>query len=165
MRKNKFAGTIPVITAVIIAVTASVFTGGCAKANKTGEKADRDLVEIREKMFIAQVNDVYLNPAIYLGKTLRLEGIFKRDQSIERNTPFYSVIRYGAGGCCGNDGQVGFEVKWPEDRAGPYPVADSWVEATGVVNVGNEDGNNQYLYLDLSSLTVLNRWGAEYVVQ
>jgi len=122
----------------------------------------RGVVEIKEKMFLAQVNDVYLNPDDYLGKTIKLEGIFKEERGYEKSYCF--VIRYGPG-CCGNDGNAGFEVAWAKEEAPPYPAVDSWVEAAGVLKSYEEDGYSQYLYLDLSSLNVLDKRGAELVLQ
>jgi uncharacterized membrane protein YcgQ (UPF0703/DUF1980 family) len=153
MRKNKL-----VIIAVILAIAASFFTVSC-----TRPKAEvTDTVEIGEKMFISQVNDIYLNAEDYLGKTVKLEGIFKQEQGYEKSYCF--VLRYGPG-CCGTDGNVGFEVAWANEDAQSYPAIDSWVEATGVLKTYEEDGYAQYLYLDLSSLDVLSRRGAETVSQ
>jgi uncharacterized membrane protein YcgQ (UPF0703/DUF1980 family) len=123
----------------------------------------KDVIIIKEKMFIAQVNDVYLNFEDYLGKTIKLEGIFKSEQFYDDVEPYRFVLRYGPG-CCGTDGNAGFEVKWDKSRIQPYPAVESWVEATGVLKI-EKDGNGQYLYLDLSSLDVLSRRGAETVLQ
>jgi hypothetical protein len=133
--------------------------------------ASRDeVVEIREKMFIAQVNDVYLNPEEYLGKTLKLEGIFQA-QHYYGTDPYYFVIRYGPG-CCGNDGNAGFEVLWDgafakkpaEGGELAYPEEGDWVEASGVLGTYEEDGY-PYLCIALSSLKVLDERGAEFVSQ
>ncbi|MDR2477793.1 MAG: metal ABC transporter permease [Treponema sp.] len=135
-----------------------------AKAARDGIKkiAPRkgDIVEIKEKLFIAQTNDVYLNPEEYLGKTIKLEGLFKREGYESRSYCF--VIRYGPG-CCGSDGNAGFEVAW-DDRGTAYPAIDSWVGATGILKRYEEDGF-PYLYLALSELTVLPERGAEFVTQ
>jgi uncharacterized membrane protein YcgQ (UPF0703/DUF1980 family) len=152
MRKNKLG-----FIALILAIAASFFTVSCTKP-----KAEvTDTVEIGEKMFISQVNDVYLNADDYLGKTIKLEGIFKQEQGYEKSYCF--VLRYGPG-CCGADGNVGFEIAWDNGKAQSYPAVDSWVEATGVLKTYEEDFN-QYLYLDLFSLNVLSRRGAEMVSQ
>jgi zinc transport system permease protein len=119
-------------------------------------------IEIKEKMFIAQVNDVYLNPEDYLGKTIKLEGIFTLDQYEGYENPYCFVIRYGPG-CCGNDGNAGFEVAW-DTQEKSYPEADAWVEATGMLSSYEEDGY-PYLYLSLASLNVLDTRGAEFVSQ
>jgi zinc transport system permease protein len=122
-------------------------------------------VEIKEKMFIAQVNDVYLNPEDYLGKTIKLEGLFIFEQYAGYENPYCFVIRYGPG-CCGNDGNAGFEVAWdaPPDEEKSYPEPNAWVEATGMLTTYEEDGY-PYLYLSLVSLNVLDTRGAEFVSQ
>jgi uncharacterized membrane protein YcgQ (UPF0703/DUF1980 family) len=107
---------------------------------------------------------VYLNPEDYLGKTIKLEGLFKREQYLEEGAAYCFVLRYGPG-CCGNDGNAGFEVAWDmsEGEAG-YPAIDEWVEAVGTLASYEEDGY-PYLYLSLSSLKVLEERGAEFVSQ
>jgi len=130
--------------------------GGYAASSNKG------IIEIKEKMFLSQVNDVYLNAEDYLGKTIKLEGIFKQDDGYDKS--YFFVIRYGPG-CCGYDGTAGFEVAWTNEKANPYPAVDSWVEATGELKYYKEDENMQYLYLDLASLNVLNKRGAETVLQ
>jgi uncharacterized membrane protein YcgQ (UPF0703/DUF1980 family) len=118
-------------------------------------------IEIKEKMFIAQTNDVYLNAEDYLGKTIKLEGLFKYEQYGNANYCF--VLRYGPG-CCGSDGNAGFEVAWNKAANKTYPAADEWVEAIGVLKTYKEN-DNPYLYLDLTSLTVMDTRGREFVMQ
>jgi len=108
-------------------------------------------------MFMTQVNDIYLNAEDYLGKTIKLQGIFKQEEG------FNFVIRYGPG-CCGNDANAGFEVAWAKGKPKQYPDTDSWVEATGVLKTYGDEFM-QLLYLDLTSLTKLSKRGAETVMQ
>jgi uncharacterized membrane protein YcgQ (UPF0703/DUF1980 family) len=115
------------------------------------------VVEISERLFIAQTNDIYINTEDYLGKTIKYEGIFKTMYWPEENETFYYVIRYGPG-CCGYDGEAGFEVSWD----GEWPEEDAWCEAVGVLEAYEMNGW-QYLRLALSSLTVLEERGAEFV--
>jgi len=123
------------------------------------QSSDKNIIEIKEKMFIAQINDVYLNADDYFGKTIKLEGMFKQDEVDSKTYSF--VIRYGPG-CCGYDGNAGFEIAWSTEK--PYPEADSWVEVVGVLKSYEED-QLKYLYLDLISLNVLEKRGAETVYQ
>ncbi|MDR3114681.1 MAG: hypothetical protein LBU25_04085 [Treponema sp.] len=125
-------------------------------------QANQGLIEIKEKMFIAQTNDVYLNPEEYLGKTIKLEGIFQRQFYSSTEPPYYFVIRYGPG-CCGNDGNAGFEVMWEQGDA-MYPAENDWVEAIGVLGAYEEDGY-PYICINLSSLKVLETRGQEFVTQ
>jgi uncharacterized membrane protein YcgQ (UPF0703/DUF1980 family) len=121
------------------------------------------VLEIKEKMFIAQTNEIYLNPKDYLGRTVKLEGLFKLEQNQGNSaSPYCFVIRYGPG-CCGTDSNAGFEVAWP-DTEKPYPAPDEWVEATGTLSSYDENGY-PFLYLALSQLNVLKKRGAEFVTQ
>jgi uncharacterized membrane protein YcgQ (UPF0703/DUF1980 family) len=132
------------------------------------------VIEIREKMFIAQTNEIYLNSDDYVGKKIRLEGLFKTEEAYGDGEPYCFVLRYGPG-CCGYDGSAGFEVAWsPRTKAvddssvtvlaPPYPGEDAWVEAVGTLSYYKED-DSPYLYLHLISLTVKEQRGAEFVVQ
>ena len=123
------------------------------------EPLDGDVVEINEKLFIAQTNDIYINTEDYLGKTIKYEGIFKSYYWEEANATYYYIIRYGPG-CCGYDGEAGFEVIWD----GQWPQEDDWCEAIGILEAYEENGM-KYLRLSLASLTVKDERGAEYVSQ
>ncbi|MDR1900696.1 MAG: hypothetical protein LBQ88_00235 [Treponema sp.] len=144
---------------------------------------DGKIIEINEKLFIAQTNDIYLNPEDYMGRTIKLEGLFKSVQYEDGDTPYCFVLRYGPG-CCGSDGNAGFEVAWdnpPDNRLlnddtrytlslpdskqqTAMPREDDWVEAVGVLKSYEEDGY-PYLYLSLSSLDIKETRGAEFVSQ
>jgi zinc transport system permease protein len=124
--------------------------------------AERKVVEITEKMFIAQTNDIYLNAEDYLGSTIKLQGLFKKAQYETRDDPYCFVLRHGPG-CCGYDGNAGFEVAF-RGGEGAYPGEDDWVEAVGVLKSYVED-DYPYLYIELSSLDVLDERGAEFVTQ
>jgi hypothetical protein len=132
---------------------------GVLEKVNNGQEAG-DIIEIKEKLFIAQTNDVYLNPEDYLGKTIKLEGLFKSEIGYENTYCF--VIRYGPG-CCGYDGNAGFEVAW-EGSSRDYPEEDAWVEAVGKLQTYDENGY-PYLYLALASLTIKETRGAEFVSQ
>jgi zinc transport system permease protein len=141
---------------------------------------DNSPIEIKEKMFIAQTNEIYLNQEDYIGRTIKLAGLFMHNQytNIDGSEgPVYNfVIRYGPG-CCGYDGTAGFEAYWtPPDQAipaddpdanKPYPQINDWVIAEGTLKQYAEDDNpNKFLYIDLSSLTIDNEnRGSEFVSQ
>ena len=165
MNKNKSAPGSLIINVVFYVIITAFFLSGCSDAKKNAGAANEmtrgEIIEIRERMFIGQVNNVYLNARDYIGKTIKLEGIFKEEYGVGEK-PYYYVIRYGPG-CCGDDGNVGFEVTWSENQ--DFPKPESWVEAVGVLKENTENEYFSYLYLDLSSLTPLNKRGMEYVSQ
>ncbi|GHU12707.1 hypothetical protein FACS1894161_1510 [Spirochaetia bacterium] len=128
-----------------------------------GASDSASVIEIKEKMFIAQTNDIYLNAEDYIGKTIRLEGLFRTDSYDDESKTYCFVLRNGPG-CCGNDGSVGFEVAWSNNTKKPLPGDDDWVEAQGELAYYEEDGY-PYLYIALDSLTVKQKRGAEFVSQ
>jgi uncharacterized membrane protein YcgQ (UPF0703/DUF1980 family) len=140
--------------AVVWAALAVLLASSCAAAK------DSEVVEIREKMFIEQTNDVYLNPDEYLGRTIRLEGMFGIIDDVE--PPCYYVYRFGPG-CCGYDANAGFEVAW-SGTDNPYPGDNDWVEATGVLENYESEGES-FLRLALKSLVVKTERGKERVEQ
>ena len=72
-----------------------------AESSETQKQKAADLptLEIKEKLFIAQTNDVYLNPDEYMGRRIRLEGLFKADSYVGSAQTYRFVLRYGPG-CC-----------------------------------------------------------------
>ena len=116
-----------------------------------------EVIEIGEKLFVEQTNDVYYNPKDYLGKIIKYEGIFDIFEVPETGEKLYSVIRYGPG-CCGIDANAGFQVIWDGD----YPNRNDWVEVVGTLEEYELEGT-MMLRLSLSSLKVLEERGAEYV--
>jgi putative membrane protein len=176
MRENKSVRNSLIIAAAVIGITVSFLIiynirqgspvstgdGSLVSAKKGSPASEKGVIEIKEKMFISQVNDVYANKEDYLGKTIKLEGLFKVEQGYDKSYCF--VLRYGPG-CCGYDGNVGFEVAWDKDKEKPYPGEDAWVEATGELKTYEEDGEMEFLYLDLISLNVLDKRGKETVLQ
>jgi len=155
--------------AVLILMIAVLVIAGCANKKSNAlpgvipGKAD---VVIGERMFIGQVNDVYRNPDEYLGKTIKLEGLFIHGNAGGREYRY--VIRRGPG-CCGDDGQVGFEVSWnfpgnPPGEKRAYPKMNDWVEVRGELKRYESQGYN-FLYISLSELNTLKKRGQEFVIQ
>ena len=148
----------PDITVAAPTEAAGASGAGGAPAHETSVPAPTgDVVEISERLFIAQTNDIYINTEDYLGKTIKYEGIFKTMYWQQEDKTIAYVIRYGPG-CCGYDGEAGFEVVWD----GAWPEEDDWCEVVGVLEEYEVDGY-LYLRLELSSLTVLQQRGAEFV--
>ena len=127
-----------------------------ATDDQTSIKAD---VEIGERMFMTQIDDIYINIDDYLGKIIKYEGIFGMHEDPSTGKTYRYVFRY-APGCCGNDAMSGFEVGWD----GNYPSVNDWVEAVGKLGLYEEDGE-KHLRINLSSLAVLPNRGAEIVTR
>jgi uncharacterized membrane protein YcgQ (UPF0703/DUF1980 family) len=120
---------------------------------------ESDIVVIREKFFIQQCNDIYLNPDKYKGRTVKLEGMYDEFKNEEKGRTERYVIRFGPG-CCGNDGVAGFEFFYDGQVT---PKQDDWIEVTGIVGMINGDDGEEYIVLDKSSLRVMAKRGRETV--
>ena len=142
---------------------ASDETATSAAGQDVNQLSDDDIVEIRERMFIAQLNDIYLNQNDYLGKTIKYEGMFTSYTWEEMGLSYYLVYRRSPG-CCGADGQAGFEVVWPDGSNESFPNENDWCEVVGTLDNYDEDGYI-YLHIILDSLTVKSERGAEFVSQ
>lgn len=135
-----------------------------SKAAPVSSKTERGgVVEIKEKMFIAQLNDIFLNPNDYVGKKIKYEGIFHEFFWEKTGKTYYQVYRKSPG-CCGADGQAGFEVVWPKGEEKGFPQIDDWCEVVGTLELYEEDGDS-FLHIVLDSLKIKADRGAEFVSQ
>ena len=118
------------------------------------------VIEIKEKMFIQQVDDIFLNLDNYEGKTVKLQGfMYSFDDEYAQKT-FHYVIRKTPG-CCGDDGMSGFEINWDKE----YPAENEWVEATGIIKKVDEDFYGTVPVLEITKLEVMKERGADFVTQ
>jgi putative membrane protein len=117
-------------------------------------------VDITEKMYVSYINEIYVNTDDYIGKIIRIEGMFQAYTDENTGNIYYYVYRTGPG-CCGNDGSMcGFEFTWNGDM----PKDNDWVEVVGSLRSYEEDGC-EYLTLDAKSVIVMEARGAETVYQ
>ena len=115
-------------------------------------------IDITEKFYVAYINELYTNTDDYLGKTVRLEGMYTAE-TFDGITYNY-VYRVGPG-CCGNDGDMcGFEFV----MNGYSPKEGDWVRVTGTLTRVKEGGIN-FLYLANSKVEVLETRGLENVFE
>ena len=136
-----------------------VIASGCSKSEVKEANVQQEVVNIKENMFIAQINDIYANTEEYLGRTINYEGIFGNFIDNKSGFCYYYVIRYGPG-CCGNDANAGFEVLWD----GEFPNKDDWVEVEGVLEKFTRD-TREVLRIRASKLEVKETRGEETVMQ
>jgi uncharacterized membrane protein YcgQ (UPF0703/DUF1980 family) len=126
---------------------------------ETGDADAGGVLEIGEKMFVGQMNDIYLNPDEYLGKTIQYEGYYTYFENDETGQRYDCIVRNGPG-CCGYDSSVGFEVDWK----GNLPEVDDWCSVQGIVDIYDENGLD-YIVVRADSLDVLPYRGNDTVVQ
>lgn len=132
---------------------AVLFLTGCASNGGSD-----DVVEIGERFFVEQMEDIVLNSSRYVGRTIRYEGLFRTFHWPPTGETFYYVIRYTMG-CCGEEPR-GFELN--PDGITPFPE-NAWVEVIGVLERLTDGDRSGTLMLRIISLTELEARGAEFV--
>ncbi|WFA08936.1 hypothetical protein [Tissierella sp. Yu-01] len=122
-------------------------------------EVDSEIIEINEKVFLAQIDDIYYNYEDYKDKTIKLEGMYGVFYSWDGESSASVVYRNGPG-CCGNDGWGGFLLNYD----GEYPSENDWIEVIGKPElVANDEFMD--LYLNVISIKVMEVRGAEFVSQ
>ncbi|MDR0485890.1 MAG: hypothetical protein LBH29_04105 [Elusimicrobiota bacterium] len=117
-------------------------------------------LEIRDRFFITQINNIYKNPKSYLGTVIKYEGIFDSFASYNGKEKIYCVFRYGPG-CCGPDAYAGFEII--SDKS--YPKPNDWVEVSGILEEYEIAPELKNLRIRVRSLKVLEQRGKEVVLR
>jgi hypothetical protein len=125
---------------VIIVLTLCLI--GCAKTDTDGSKdavvnqngsvitdnqqnVDIDLTELSDIMAEAEINNMIMQPEKYLGKTVKIKGIYFISASNEGDV-FHLVLIPDSTGCCFQ----GFEFIWSGDHS-EFKEGDE-IEVTGV---------------------------------
>lgn len=112
-------------------------------------------VDITEKMYVTYVNEIYQNTADYIGKSIRIEGLYKEEFFEETGTSYSFVYRTGPG-CCGSDGQTcGFEMVYD----GKMPEIGDWIRVTGTLEEYMENGS-KYFHIVCSGIEYPEQVGA-----
>lgn len=122
------------------------------------EIPEGDILEIKEKLFITQINDMYYNFESYKDKTVIVEGMFTEMVSFDGKNKYPAVYRLGPG-CCGNDGWGGFLLDYKK----AFPKYDDWIRVTGKPVLEKTSDGYDNLYLKVISLEVKTERGAEFV--
>ncbi len=119
---------------------------------------DGDVVVIEEKMFMNELNDVYLNYDDYDGKPIEYEGFVYND---EPTGAFVIGREYY---CCGYDSyMVGFECVYPEGVENKSFEDDVWVKVAGTIRVNREQKGMETPYIEISTIEEKEQEGLRVV--
>ena len=109
-------------------------------------------------MFVQQCNDIYVNPGEYKDKIIKLEGMYEAYP--DKNTgKTYHIIYRKTPGCCGADGQAGFQFAYN----GKMPKPNDWIKVAGTIELVKSNDGNDNIILHLIELEILDKRGAEFV--
>ncbi len=121
---------------------------------------NKNIIEIREKMFIAQIEDIYYNIEDFKDEYIKIEGMYSVVEPEEGDIGKVHFVYRNAPGCCGNDGWAGFMLNYD----GEYPNTNDWIQVVGTPEIV-KNGVYEDLYLNVISIEVMEERGAEFVNQ
>ena len=114
---------------------------------------DVDLTVLSSTMVYAEVNNIMTSPKNYVGKTIKMSGLYYASYFDQTDQYYHYVVITDATSCC----PQGLEFTWDGNHAYPddYPEDQAQIEVIGVFDSYDELGQTYY-YLDVSDLSVLS---------
>ena len=112
---------------------------------------DVDLTTLSSTMVYAEVFNMMMSPDDYIGKTIRMTGIFTVYQDPETNQVYCGVIVEYATACCAQ----GFDLVMPEDLSYPqdYPDPESEITVVGTLQADRTLEEHGIIFLRLEDVT------------
>ena len=146
---------------IFILLSLSLIYAGCVNKEKLQNndnasskiiKVDVDLTILSSIMVYAEVNNIMTKPDSYLGKTIKINGLFYSSYYDVNETMYYFVVVTDATSCC----PKGIEFIWNSERKYPddYPDEKAKIEVTGVFSSYDELGETYY-HLLVENLRIL----------
>lgn len=115
---------------------------------------DVDLTVLSSTMVYAEVYNMMLNPDEYVGKKIKIKGLYYAEYLEDTQKYYHYVIISDATACC----QSGIEFIWGDNShiyPDEYPENDTEIEICGVFNSYEEQGQ-KYYYLSVDDINKCN---------
>ena len=114
------------------------------------EKIDIDLTEMSSTMVYSEVYSMLAGPEDYIGKTVKMNGIFNYYHDVETGNYYFACIIRDATACCSQ----GIEFELTDDYIYPddYPEVGGDVSVIGVFDTYME---GEYLYCTLRNAVLV----------
>lgn len=157
MKEKWFLNFLSILT-ILILVTGCAQTGNSQTGNsENGESAfetsksenaddsdrrgdgdgtiDLDLTKLSGTMVYGEVFQLLVEPQAYVGKTIKVRGTYRVDNTSRENTSYHFIMIQDAAACCQN----GLEF-----MANEYPEDSAEIEIVGTYSTYEEEGNTYY---------------------
>ena len=123
-------------------------SGGPSEPNNPSEHdnqdiiADVDLTVLSSTMVYAEVYNMMMEPESYVGKVIKLQGLYYSGYYEPTSQYYHFVIISDATACCAQ----GLEFVWLGEHAYPedYPEGDTEIGVIGIFESYEEEGNTYY---------------------
>ncbi len=138
MSKHLKKTAITFIAVLLLALNASAKDPG----RNTSRKIDIDLTRMSSTMVYAQVNQMVTEPVKFIGKRIRMKGVFSSYYDQETKRRFYGCVIADALACCSQG--LAFEPakdrKFPDD----FPDEGTSITITGEFDLIKEEDEGSY---------------------
>ncbi|MBR1813282.1 MAG: hypothetical protein IJ773_05605 [Lachnospiraceae bacterium] len=114
------------------------------KLMESTEQIDVDLTKMSSTMVFAEVSNIMVNYESYIGKTIKMGGLYTTMQDENSGKRYFACIIQDATACCAN----GIEFVLTEDYSFPddYPEKGDEISVVGVFDIYKE-GESTYCTL------------------
>ena len=137
----------PQIIFAVLILCAALF----AKDPNGTKKYDVDLSRMSGTMVYGQVNQMVMYPQKYIGKHIRMKGIFSSyyDEELERR--FYGCVIQDALACCSQG--LAFEVAIPRRYPKEYPAEGDLITVEGDFDYEKDEGGGGFPIIRKATLS------------
>jgi hypothetical protein len=138
---------LPQIIFAVLILFAALF----AKDPSDTKKYDIDLSRMSGTMVYGQVNQMVMYPQKYIGKHIRMKGIFSSyyDEELERR--FYGCVIQDALACCSQG--LAFEVAIPRRYPKEYPAEGDLITVEGDFDYEKDEGGGGFPIIRKATLS------------
>lgn len=126
-----------VVLAVLLA-----FAALFAKEPGGKEKYDIDISRMSGTMVYGQVNQMIMYPSKYLGKHIKMKGIFSSYYDEEMERRFYGCVIQDALACCSQG--LAFELAKPRKYPEQYPAEGDAIIVEGDFDYEKDEGGGGF---------------------
>ena len=138
------------LTVLTVLVLALAFTVCAAETEQKPMRVDLDLSKMSGTIVYSQVYNMMVEPEKYLGRIIRIAGLYDEYQDPETEVVYFACVIPDATACCAQ----GIEFVWAGEHTWPddYPALGTTVTVTGRLESYLE---NEYEYLHLVDAEVV----------
>lgn len=156
-----------------------------AEDRKKFSKKKKAEIVFKDNNYVSLINDCYINPAAYVGKTVEIEGFYIWDGlrtyvgrkgpscpccatgfvGIEYHGDDMSVINDAPPGSNGGAASDAFlpETKNPDPKYDRFTIGETWIKVRGYIRQGNDPTIGAFTYIEAITVEAMPEKGTETV--
>lgn len=156
-----------------------------AKDRKKFSKKKKAEIIFKDNNYVSLINDCYINPAAYVGKTVEIEGFYIWDGlrtyvgrkgpscpccatgfvGIEYHGDDMSVINDAPPGSNGGAASDAFlpETQNPDPKYDRFTIGETWIKVRGYIRQGNDPTIGAFTYIEAITVEAMPEKGTETV--